>query len=186
MTKARDLANFISVSVDGTELGYLDGVTSDIQTQLNDRYQVANTNTIVNDRMQVANTTLLVNDRLQVSNAAVYLQVANAVLTTGDYSWTGSQRATNVTDNDGSFDMNAGQNFICTPTGNFALTFTNIANGQTGFIKLVNTGGHTVSLAATSKADAKLTTTVTTAGTYILSYYSDGTNVYLTNSAAIA
>ena len=186
MTKARDLANFISVSVDGTELGYLDGVTSDIQTQLNDRYQVANTNTIVNDRMQVANTTLLVNDRLQVSNAAVYLQVANAVLTTGDYSWTGSQRATNVTDNDGSFDMNAGQNFICTPTGNFALTFTNIANGQTGFIKLVNTGGHTVSLAATSKADAKLTATVTTAGTYILSYYSDGTNVYLTNSAAIA
>ena len=186
MTKARDLANFISVSVDGTELGYLDGVTSDLQTQLNDRYQVANTNTIVNDRMQVANTTLLVNDRLQVSNAAVYLQVANAVLTTGDYSWTGSQRATNVTDNDGSFDMNAGQNFICTPTGNFTLTFTNIANGQTGFIKLVNTGGHTVSLAATSKADAKLTTTVTTAGTYILSYYSDGTNVYLTNSAAIA
>lgn len=186
MTKARDLANFISVSVDGTELGYLDGVTSDLQTQLNDRYQVANTNAIVNDRMQVANTTLLVNDRLQVSNAAVYLQVANAVLTTGDYSWTGSQRATNVTDNDGSFDMNAGQNFICTPTGNFTLTFTNIANGQTGFIKLVNTGGHTVSLAATSKADAKLTTTVTTAGTYILSYYSDGTNVYLTNSAAIA
>jgi len=51
---------------------------------------------------------------------------------------------------------------------------------------LINTGGHTISLAATSKADANLTTTVTTAGTYILSYYSDGTNVYLTNSAAIA
>jgi len=82
--------------------------------------------------------------------------------------------------------MNAGQNFICTPSGNIALTFTNIANGQTGFIKLINTGGHTISLAATSKADANLTTTVTTAGTYILSYYSDGTNVYLTNSAAIA
>jgi len=184
MTKARDLANFISVSVDGTELGYLDGVTSDLQTQLNDRYQVANTNTIVNDRMQVANTTLLVNDRVQVANLTSTL--TSYATFAGDNSWTGSQRATNVTDNDGSFDMNAGQNFICTPTGNFALTFTNIANGQTGFIKLVNTGGHTVSLAATSKADAKLTTTVTTAGTYILSYYSDGTNVYLTNSAAIA
>lgn len=184
MTKARDLANFISVSVDGTELGYLDGVTSDIQTQLNDRYQVANTNAIVNDRMQVANTTLLVNDRVQVANLTSTL--SSYATFAGDNSWTGSQRATNVTDNDGSFDMNAGQNFICTPTGNFTLTFTNIANGQTGFIKLVNTGGHTVSLAATSKADAKLTTTVTTAGTYILSYYSDGTNVYLTNSAAIA
>jgi len=184
MTKARDLANFISVSVDGTELGYLDGVTSDLQTQLNDRYQVANTNTIVNDRMQVANTTLLVNDRVQVANLTSTL--TSYATFAGDNSWTGSQRATNVTDNDGSFDMNAGQNFICTPTGNFTLTFTNIANGQTGFIKLVNTGGHTVSLAATSKADAKLTATVTTAGTYILSYYSDGTNVYLTNSAAIA
>lgn len=184
MTKARDLANFISVSVDGTELGYLDGVTSDLQTQLNDRYQVANTNAIVNDRMQVANTTLLVNDRVQVANLTSTL--SSYATFAGDNSWTGSQRATNVTDNDGSFDMNAGQNFICTPTGNFTLTFTNIANGQTGFIKLVNTGGHTVSLAATSKADAKLTTTVTTAGTYILSYYSDGTNVYLTNSAAIA
>ena len=103
-----------------------------------------------------------------------------------NYSWTGSQRATFVTDNDGSFDMNAGQNFKCTPTGNFTLTFTNIANGQSGFIVLVNSGGHTVSLHTNSKADANLATTVSTAGTYILSYISDGTNAYLTNSAVIA
>ena len=103
-----------------------------------------------------------------------------------NYSWTGSQRATFVTDNDGSFDMNAGQNFKCTPTGNFTLTFTNIANGQSGFIVLVNSGGHTVSLHANSKADANLAGTVSTAGTYILSYISDGTNAYLTNSAVIA
>ena len=106
--------------------------------------------------------------------------------TTSDQSWTGSQRATVVVDNDGSFDMNAGQNFKCTPTGNFTLTFTNITNGQSGFIILVNSGGHTISLAATSKADANLATTVTTAGTYILSYISDGTNAYLTNSAVMA
>jgi len=106
--------------------------------------------------------------------------------TTSDQSWTGSQRATMVVDNDGSFDMNAGQNFKCTPTGNFTLTFTNITNGQSGFIILVNSGGHTISLAATSKADANLATTVTTAGTYILSYISDGTNAYLTNSAVMA
>jgi len=53
--------------------------------------------------------------------------------TTSDQSWTGSQRATMVVDNDGSFDMNAGQNFKCTPTGNFTLTFTNITNGQSGY-----------------------------------------------------
>lgn len=106
--------------------------------------------------------------------------------TTSDQSWTGSQRATMVVDNDGSFDMDAGQNFKCTPTGDFTLTFTNIANGQSGYIMLDNSGGHTVSLAATSKADANLATTVTTAGTYILSYISDGTNAYLTNSAVMA
>jgi len=105
---------------------------------------------------------------------------------TADQSWTGSQRATMVTDNDGSFDMNAGQNFNCTPSGNFTLTFTNIANGQSGFIILINSGGHTVSLHANSKADANLTGVVSTAGTYILSYISNGTNVYLTNSAVIA
>ena len=110
----------------------------------------------------------------------------SAVDLTADQSWTGSQRATMVTDNDGSFDMNAGQNFNCTPSGNFTLTFTNIANGQSGFIILINSGGHTVSLHANSKADAALAGTVSTAGTYILSYISNGTNVYLTNSAVIA
>ena len=105
---------------------------------------------------------------------------------TADQSWTGSQRATLVVDNDGSFDMNLGQNFKCTPAGNFALTFTNHANGQSGFIILVNSGGHTVSLAGTSKADANLATVVSTAGTYILSYIGDGTNAYLTNSAIMA
>jgi hypothetical protein len=102
------------------------------------------------------------------------------------YIWTAGQRATFVTDNDGSFNLNGGQNFKCTPTGNFTLTFTNIANGQSGFIILINSGGHTVSLHTNSKADASLATTVSAAGTYILSYIADGTNVYLTNSAVIA
>lgn len=176
MSKARDLANFIStgVNVDYTELGYLDNVRSNVQVQIDTK--AANT---------YVNTSLGAKANSAYAAANTYVNTYFAALAS-DNSWTGSQRATNVTDNDGSFDMNAGQNFICTPSGNIALTFTNIANGQTGFIKLINTGGHTISLAATSKADANLTTTVSTASTYILSYYSDGTNVYLTNSAAIA
>jgi hypothetical protein len=102
---------------------------------------------------------------------------------TADQSWTGSQRATLIVDNDGSFDMNGGNNFKCTPAGNFTLTFTNITDGQSGFILLVNSGGHTVSAHANSKVDASLLATVTAAGTYLVSYLSDGTNVYLTNSA---
>ncbi len=103
-----------------------------------------------------------------------------------DRSWTGSQRSTLVVDNDGSFDMDLGQNFKCTPAGNFTLTFTNHSDGQSGYIILINSGGHTVSLHANSKADANLATTVSTAGTYILSYIGDGTNAYLTNSAIMA
>ena len=111
--------------------------------------------------------------------------VGDAVLAS-DQSWTGSQRATTVTDNDGSYDMNLGQNFITTPAAAVTITFTSIANGQSGFIKLINSGGETMSLHGNTKGDANLATTVSTAGTYLLSYFSDGTDVWLTNSAIYA
>jgi hypothetical protein len=117
--------------------------------------------------------------------AKTYLDTDLADLT-ADQSWTGSQRGTTVVDNDGSFDMNGGNNFKCTPTGAITLTFTNITNGQSGFILLVNSGGQTVSAHANTKVDANLLATVTAAGTYLVSYFSDGTNVYLTNSAVYA
>ena len=87
-----------------------------------------------------------------------------------------------TTDNDGSFDMSASNNFKCTPSGNVTLTFTNIVS-QSGNILLVNSGGHTVSAHSNTKVDANLLATVSTAGTYLLSYFSDGTDVFLTNSA---
>ena len=88
-----------------------------------------------------------------------------------------------TTDNDGSFDIAASNNFKCTPSGNFTLTFTNIAI-QTGNILLINSGGHTVSAHANTKVDANILGTISTAGTYLLAYFSDATNVYMTNSAA--
>ena len=96
-----------------------------------------------------------------------------------------SSRGTLTTDNDGSFDLNASNNFKCTPAGNFALTFTNIAS-QSGNILFINSGGHTISAHANTKVDANLLATISTAGTYLLAYFSDGTNVYMTNSAAYA
>ena len=101
-------------------------------------------------------------------------------------AFTGVNRNALTVDNDGSLDMNANNNFKITPSGNFALTFTNFADGQSGYILLINSGGHTVSLHANSKADANLATTVSSAGTYLISYLSDGTNAYLTNSAVFA
>lgn len=91
-----------------------------------------------------------------------------------------------TTDNDLSFDQNATNNFKCTPSGTGTLTFTNHTAGQSGNILLINTGGHAISLAATTKGDANLATTISTAGTYWLSYYDDGTNAYVTTSAAFA
>lgn len=101
-------------------------------------------------------------------------------------TWTASQRGTVTTDNDGSFDMNVTNNFKCTPTGTFALTFTNITAGQSGFVLLVNTGGHSITAAASTKVQTGALTAISAAGTYILNYWSDGTNVYVTHSGAMA
>ena len=109
------------------------------------------------------------------------LPLAGGTLT-GTVTVSANAVGTVTTDNDGSFSMSATNNFKCTPTGNFTLTFTNIV-AQSGNILLVNSGGHTVAAHANTKVDANLLATVSTAGTYLLSYFSDGTNVYMTNSA---
>jgi hypothetical protein len=82
--------------------------------------------------------------------------------------------------------MNVTNNFKCTPTGTFALTFTNITAGQSGYVLLVNTGGYSVTAAATTKVGTTALTTISTAGTYLLSYWTDGTNVYVTTGGAMA
>ena len=101
-------------------------------------------------------------------------------------TFTASQRGTVTTDNDGSFDMYVTNNFSCTPSGTFALTFTNITAGQSGYVLLINTGGHAVTAAATTKVNTSFLTTVSAAGTYLLSYFSDGTNVYVTTGGIMA
>ena len=91
-----------------------------------------------------------------------------------------------TTDNDLSFSQAASNNFKCTPSGSGTLTFTNHTAGQSGNVLLINSGGHAISLAATTKGDANLATTISTAGTYWLSYYDDGTNAYVVTSAVFA
>jgi len=82
--------------------------------------------------------------------------------------------------------MNVASNFKCTPTALGTLTFTNITSGQSGWVLLVNTGGYAISAAATTEVSANALTTISTAGTYLLSYFTDGTLVYVTNSGALA
>ena len=76
-----------------------------------------------------------------------------------------------TTDNDGSFDLAVGNDFQCTPSGDFTLTFTNPAAGQSGNVFLINSGGHTVSAHASVAINATALTALATAGTYHIAYY---------------
>jgi hypothetical protein len=103
-----------------------------------------------------------------------------------DQSWVGSQRGAITTDNDLSFDLSVGNNFTCTPTGTGTLTFTNLVAGQSGYVLLVNTDAYAISKASSVKAISTFLTTISTAGTYMISYYTNGTNVYVTSSGALS
>jgi len=104
----------------------------------------------------------------------------------GNATFAKAVRATITTDNDLSFDMNAASNFKSTPTAGGALTFTNITSGQTGNIILVNNSNYAITAAATTKVSSTCLATISATGTYWLSYYSDGTNVYVANTGALA
>jgi hypothetical protein len=82
--------------------------------------------------------------------------------------------------------MNTASNFKTTPSAGGALTFTNITSGQTGNIILVNGSNYAITAAATTKVSATCLATISATGTYWLSYYSDGTNVYVANTGALA
>ena len=123
-----------------------------------------------------------------VANGQVYLTYDNSTkiaTETSGVAVTGRATGTLTTDNDLSFDMNASNYFKCTPTGNGTLTFTNITAGQSGNIWLDNSGGHTISAAASTYIASADLTTISTAGVYFLSYYSDGTNVMVSATPAV-
>lgn len=110
---------------------------------------------------------------------------ADNAVTDAAQTFTASQRGTVTTDNDLSFDMNVTNFFKCTPTGTGTLTFTNITAGQSGNIWLDNSGGYAISAAATTYIASADLTTISTAGVYFLSYYSDGTNVMVSATPAV-
>ncbi len=101
-------------------------------------------------------------------------------------AFTAPQRADTETDADGSFDMNAGQDFLWTPVANDTLEFTNETQGQRGMIRLVNTTPYTISLGAEVDAPSGTATALSVAGTYMISYWCyDGTNVAISISDAL-
>lgn len=123
-------------------------------------------------------TTYTASTGLDLTGTIFSLDLAN------DQTWTGSQRGNITVDADLSFDQNAGNNFSCTPTATGTLTFSNHTAGQSGYVLLDNSGGHAITAAGTTKINATDLATISTAGVYLVSYFDNGTNAYITVSAA--
>ena len=150
------------VTATAAELNYVDGVTSAIQTQIDAKISTTEIGTSV-----------------QAYNAA------NAV-TNAAQTFTASQRGTVDTQNTMPFDLNVANNFTCTPSGAIDLAFDNETAGQTGMIYLSNGANYSVTASGDVHISAADLTAISATGNYILSYFCpDGTNVYLSASAAL-
>ena len=117
----------------------------------------------------------------EVTAPTIDLTASTAVTISNDVSVVVKCEGTQTTDNDGDFDLSVSNFFKCTPSGNITLTFSNPAEGQSGTVMLVNSGGHTISAHASVAINADILTALTT-GTYMLSYYcsaSSGNNTIL-------
>ena len=124
-------------------------------------------------------------DVVQTSDIGSTVQAYDAYTAKTDEAQTyiAPQACVIITDNDLSFNQIASNNFQCTPTSGGTLTFTNHTAGQSGYVLLDNTAGVAITAAATTKITADDLNTISTAGVYLMSYFDNGTNAYITVSA---
>ena len=100
--------------------------------------------------------------------------------------WTAAQGNESITDNDGSFDLLAANDFICTTAGSTQITFTN-RRKQRGMIRLVNASNHTVTFGSNITAPSGTATSLSVTGSYMLSNWCyDGTNVMISATGALS
>ena len=130
------------------------------------------------------------NDFLKIDGTAVEGRTATEVLSdisSIDNSWSGSQRGTPQTITQGTLiDLDTGNNFLWTPAAADELSFANETTGQSGFIKLINPSAYVITKGSEVKASSTFLADVTVAGTYLVTYFCDGTNVYVSASAALS
>lgn len=103
---------------------------------------------------------------------------------TADQTFTGGNRGTVTVANTASFDMDTTNNFSCTPTANYTITFTNITAGQSGNIYINNASAYTASKAASVKLGSADLTTLSATGEYWLSYFAPSASVVLVSVTA--
>ena len=121
------------------------------------------------------------------ANSKALTQNASGEITIGTGSVsTGVTRGVPITITQGTLiDLDTGNNFLYTPAAADELSFANETTGQSGFIKLINPSAYAISLGSEVKAVSTFATDVSTAGTYLVTYFCDGTNVYVSASAAL-
>ena len=134
--------------------------------------------TVTSTEFQYINT-LSSNAQTQINAKGV----GDAVLS-ADQSWSGSQRGTPSVVTNGTLDLDTANNFKYTPAAADVLEFTNETSGQSGFITVINPSAYAISLGSEVKKGASWD--VSTAGTYLVTYYSDGTSVYVSASEALS
>jgi len=172
---AAELNILDGVTSTAAELNILDGVTS-TTAELNILDGVTSTAAELNLVDGITAGTVSASKAVIVDSNKDVTGFRN-VTTTGDVtvgddaSVAGRATGNQETDNDGNFDLATANFFKCTPSGNFTLTLSNPAEGQSGTIMLINTGGHTVSAHASVAINADILTAISSAGTYMLTYY---------------
>jgi len=107
-----------------------------------------------------------------------------------DVDVTGVAKGTVDPQNTMPFDLTVANLFTCTPSATIDLSFTLAAAsgsaGVSGMIFLDNSAAVTVTAGADVHISAADLTAINVAGDYLISYYCpDGTNVYLSASAAL-
>jgi len=138
---------------------------------------------VIGTDVQAYDATIVVDADIGVSVQAFDADTAK---TDAAQTFTAAQRGTVTTDDDLSFDLSATNNFFCTPAGTGTFTFTNHTAGQSGFILLDNSGGHSITAAGTTKINADDLAAISTAGVYVIAYFDNGTNTYIMVSRSFA
>lgn len=183
-----DGAGNISASVAGTDYLAPAAIGVTVQSYDADTAKYDDTTANFTGTLQNGGHTVLTNasDYLDSADIGVNVQAYDADTAKTDVAqtYTASQRGTVTTDNDLSFDQSVTNNFSCTPSAGGTLTFTNHTAGQSGYVLLDNSSGYAITAAATTKITATDLTTISTAGVYLISYFDNGTNAYLTVSAS--
>jgi len=105
-----------------------------------------------------------------------------------DISYSGRAINSTITsENDGSFNLALCNDFFCTTTGNTTISFTNEAAGQSGNIRFINGGNHTISAGAEVAIAPATLTAISATGTYHLSYFctaASGSDIVLISASA--